>query len=139
MAVLTRLHDIRRQLLWSVGAVMVGTVISWSLSDRIYSLLAHPVTRALEERGLDPRLTFTRLTDPFVVYLSVSFLGGIVLATPLIMAQVWRLVSPRSESRRLRAAFAFVILATLLFLCGLAFGQLVLLPFITGASRCVFC
>jgi sec-independent protein translocase protein TatC len=132
IAVLTRLHEIRRQLLWSVGAVMAGTIISWSLSEHIYALLAQPITHALEERGLDPRLTFTRLTDPFIVYLSVSFLGGIVLATPLLMAQIWRLLSPRSEGRRLRAAFAFVIIATILFLCGLAFGQFVLLPFVTG-------
>jgi len=132
IAVLTRLDEIRRQLLWAVVAVMVGTIISWSLSDRIYALLAHPVTQALEDRGFDPRLTFTRLTDPFVVYLGVSFLGGIVLATPLLMAQLWRLLSPLSEGRRLRAAFVFVVVATVLFLCGLAFGQLVLLPFVTG-------
>jgi len=132
MAVLARVHQIRRQLMFSAGVVMVGTIISWSFSDHIYSLLAYPVTQALDERGLDPRLTFTRLTDPFIVYLSVSFLGGIVLAVPLLMAQLWRLLSPLSEGRRLRAAFVFVILATLLFLSGLAFGQFVLLPFITG-------
>jgi len=132
MAVLTRVHQIRRQLMFSAAAVMIGTIISWSFSDHIYFILAHPVTQALDERGLDARLTFTRLTDPFIVYLSVSFLGGIVLAVPLLMAQLWRLLSPLSEGRRLRAAFLFVTLATLLFLSGLAFGQLVLLPFITG-------
>lgn len=117
-------------MLWSLLAVIGGTMLCWVLRERLFEFLARPVTAALLERGEDPRLAFTRLTDPFVVYLSVAMLGGAALGTPLIAAQLWWTLVP--SSRRLLTTFLFVLAAVLLFVAGIAFGHQILLPFVVG-------
>ncbi|MFQ5742595.1 MAG: twin-arginine translocase subunit TatC [Acidobacteriota bacterium] len=132
ISLLDRLDRLRRGILWAVIATMAGTMASWAFSDRIFGLLAAPLTAALASQGKDPRLAFTRLTDPFIVYLSVALGAGIIIAMPVITAQLWRLIATRSGGRRLGGAVFFVVAASLLFLAGVVFGHLVLLPIVVG-------
>ena len=72
----------------------------------------------------------TSLTDPFVIYFSVSMLGGLLVALPVMMSFMWRLIAPLGIGRGLLKAAGFVAASTALFGLGLAFGYLVLLPFV---------
>ncbi len=130
--VVDRIDALRRSLLWVVIALLAGTAASWSVADRVFNFLARPLTVALAEAGRDPHLVFTNLTDPFVIYFSVSLLGGLLLGLPVLMTVFWRLVAPLGISRGLSKAVAFVICSTALFGVGLAFGQLVLMPFVVS-------
>ena len=68
------------------------------------------------------------MQEGFFVAIQISFLGGFILAFPLIGYQLWRFVAPglyRSE----RAAFLpFLLASPLMFLCGAAFAYYVILP-----------
>lgn len=127
---LDRLETLRRRLLWSLLGVVAGTLICWAFREPLFDLLARPVTNALVERGEDPRLAFTGLTDPFIVYLSVSMLGGALLGTPLLAAQLWWTLVP--SERRALTTVAFMLAAAVLFAAGVAFGHQILLPFVVG-------
>ena len=130
--VVDRLDGLRRSLLWVAIALLVGTAVSWGVADRVFNFLARPLTVALAYAGRDPRLVFTNLTDPFVVYFSVSLLGGLLLGLPVLMTVFWRLVAPLGISRGLSKAAAFVGCSTVLFIAGLMFGQFVLMPFVVN-------
>jgi len=117
---------------WVVVALLVGTAASWGIADRAFSILSAPLTESMEAAGRDPRLVFTRLIDPFVIYFSVSLLGGLLLALPVLMSMVWRMVAPLGLGKGVAKAGLFVFTSTLLFLLGLAFGYLVLLPFVVS-------
>lgn len=119
----------RKHTVWSLLMLISGTAVGWVFSDRIYRFIALPLTRELELRGQDPRLVFTGLTDPFILYFSVSLFAGLVLASPVLLAQLFIVIGPRIQRRRVLAMFAFVLSATTLFLSGIAFCYLVLLPF----------
>ena len=130
--VFDRLDKLRRSLMWGVIALLVGTAAAWSVSDRLYNFLASPLTDALRARGDDPRLVFVSLTDPFIAYLSVSFLAGLAIALPVLMTIFWRLVAPIGLRQSLAHAFTFVVFATIMFVAGAAFGHQILLPFIVN-------
>ena len=122
----------RKLTVWSLLALVIGTSASWNWSREIFAFLARPLTEALDTRGQDPRLAFTGLTDPFVLYFTVSVASGLIFAIPTLALQLYVVVAPRI---RLRSAFtiaAFVLIACALFLAGLSFGYFVLIPFAVG-------
>jgi len=122
----------RKLTVWSLLVLAIGTSASWNWSREIFDLLVRPLTDALTARGQDPRLVFTGLTEPFVLYFTVSVASGLTLAIPAFAVQLYVVAAPRI---RLRSAFtiaAFVLIACALFLAGLSFGYFVLIPFAVG-------
>lgn len=119
----------RKLTVWTVLALVAGTAVSWTYARQIYAFLALPLTRELTERGQDPRLIFTGLSDPFILYFTLAILGGVVIATPVLSAQIYLLIAPRIRTRSALAIAAFVVAATTLFLGGMAFCYYILLPF----------
>ncbi len=128
--VIDRINAVRRGLLWVVVALLLGTAAGWGVADRLFSFLAAPLTTALAEADRDPRLVFTHLSDPFVIYFSVAMLLGLLLALPVVMSLFWRIIAPFGLGGGVAKASAFVISSSILFLLGLAFGYWVLLPFV---------
>ena len=128
--VINRINALRRSLLWVVAALLLGTASGWSVADQVFNFLAAPLTTALANAARDPRLAFTSLSDPFIIYFSVSMLLGLLLALPVIMSLFWRVVAPLGLGRGAAKAVVFVFASSVLFLVGLAFGYWVLLPFV---------
>ena len=127
---IARINALRRALLWVLVALLLGTGVGWGVADRVFEFLAAPLTTALADADRDPRLVFTHLSDPFVIYFSVAMLLGLLLALPVVMSLFWRIIAPLGLGRGAAKAFVFVISSTALFLLGLAFGYWVLLPFV---------
>lgn len=119
----------RRLTFLTLLSLVLGTAVCWNFSADIYRLLALPLTRELAARGQDPRLAFTGLADPFILYFSVSLFGGLVIAGPVLAGQVFVALTPRLGARRMLAAIAFILTASGLFLAGAAFCYFVLIPF----------
>ncbi|MEC8944553.1 MAG: twin-arginine translocase subunit TatC [Acidobacteriota bacterium] len=128
--VISRINALRRSLLWVVAALLLGTAAGWGVADRVFNFLAAPLTTALANATRDPRLAFTSLSDPFIIYFSVSLLLGLLLALPVIMSLFWRIVAPLGLGRGAVKAVVFVAASSVLFLVGLAFGYWVLLPIV---------
>lgn len=119
----------RKHTVWSLLALAIGTAVCWTWSRELYALLARPITRELAAHGQDERLIFTRLTDPFILYFTVSLFGGMIIASPVLLGQLFVVVAPRLGRHRALAALGFVLAATLLFLSGIAFCYWILVPF----------
>ena len=119
----------RKLTVWSLLALAVGTSLSWNWSQEIFEVLSRPLTAALALRGQDPRLAFTGLTDPFVLYFTVSLSTGLVFAIPALTLQLYVVVAPRIRLRSAITIAAFVLSACALFLAGLGFAYFILIPF----------
>lgn len=126
---IARFERLRRRAAWSGVAVLVATGLCWTVSGRLYALLALPLTAELQARGIETRLAFTHLTDPFILYLTVSIAGGLALALPLLLGQLFVAFSPGLGWRRGLSLAAFVLVGSLLFAAGVYFCHRVLLPF----------
>lgn len=126
MSFLDHLEELRKRLIVSILAIGVGFLACWSFAEKIYAWIQAPLTKFLPPG--DQKLAYTHLTEPFFLYMKVAFFAAIFLASPIIMWQVWRFISPGLYQRERRYAAPFIIFATLFFVLGGYFGYAVLLP-----------
>src|SRR4030067_2442843 len=74
-------------------------------------------------------MVFTGVVEPFFIFMKVGFTGGVILASPVILFEIWGFVAPglyRSE----KLWFIVIVLVSLvLFFSGTFFAYLVVFPF----------
>src|SRR5258706_16271283 len=92
MPFLDHLEELRWRILWSLIAVVVGTVVGWWLLDKvdIIEVLKRPIAPYLP----GGRLVFTSPAQPFMLTLKVSFALGSLVASPVVLYQLWAFLSP---------------------------------------------
>ncbi len=71
-------------------------------------------------------LFVTSPLDGLSLRVKIALFGGLVLASPVILFQVWRFVTPGLKASERRYAVPFVLSAFVLFLCGAATAYLTL-------------
>jgi len=125
MSFLDHLEELRKRLIISVLALLVGFIACWGFADKIYGVLQAPLIKVLPP---GEKLAYTRLTAPFILYMKVAFLAGIFVAAPIILLQLWLFIAPGLYKRERRLALPFILGATFFFLLGGYFGYRVLLP-----------
>src|SRR5436309_5540773 len=125
MSFLDHLDELRKRLIVSILALLVGFIACWSFADKIYGFLQMPLIKVLPA---GEKLAYTRLTAPFILYMKVALLAGIFVAAPVILFQLWLFISPGLYKRERRMAAPFIIGATFFFLLGGYFGFHYILP-----------
>jgi len=131
MSLIEHLTELRHRLFVSVGAMLVGTIVAWFVSQQIYDLLSLPVTRVLAQVAINPgdeRLVVLSLTEGFIVYLKVAAMAGLFLASPVVLTQMWLFIAPGLYRRERFYAIPVIFSSIVFFLGGAAFGYLVLFP-----------
>jgi sec-independent protein translocase protein TatC len=131
MSLIEHLDELRHRLFVSVGAMLVGTILCWFVSQQIYAALSLPVTRVLEAMAASPeeaRLAVLSLTEAFIVYLKVAAAAGLFLASPVLLTQMWLFVAPGLYRRERMYAIPVIFASILFFLGGAAFGYFILFP-----------
>jgi sec-independent protein translocase protein TatC len=108
--------------------VAVGFVISYSFKERIFGWLLQPMIAALPADH-SHKLIYTAPVEAFMTYLKVSLIGGVALATPVILFQFWRFVAPGLYVHERRYLYPVVILSTAFFVGGALFGYYVVFPY----------
>lgn len=125
MSLLDHLEELRRRLLRSLAALVIAFFLCWSVAEPIFSFLARPIYRYLPP---GQKLVFLGVTEPLILYVKVALLAAIFLASPYLLYQAWCFIAPGLYRRERRAALAFVLSGTLLFLGGGVFAYLVAFP-----------
>lgn len=125
MSFLEHLDELRRRLVVSISAIVVGFLICLVFIDRIFGFIMRPLQQILPDGG---RLVYTEPTEAFMLQLKVAGLAGVVLAAPVIMWQLWLFVAPGLYAREKRFAAPFVLFSTLSFVGGAAFSHFIVFP-----------
>jgi sec-independent protein translocase protein TatC len=128
MPLLAHLEELRRRIVFSVAAVLVGFVGCWSYADRIFGLMQRPIIHALRNHGLGGGLVYLNPTDPFNLYLEVAFVAGLFAACPFVFYQLWLFIAPGLYRDEKRYVLPFVLSTVALFLAGGAFGYRMVYP-----------
>ena len=109
-------------------AFIVAMILSYTVWNPIYNFLTQPICAALEDRGQECGLILLRLQEGFFVAVRISFLGGFVLAFPIIAYQLWRFVAPGLYRSEKAAFLPFLVASPVMFFIGAAFAFYVILP-----------
>lgn len=121
------LQELRTRLVRALLGVAVGTAVMGAFSERGYRWLMDPVISSLPEG--QRHLNFTSYLEPFFVYLKVAIYGGLFLAAPWVLWQLWLFVAPGLYKREKRVVVPFLASGTLLFYGGAAFCYFVIMPY----------
>jgi len=120
------LEDLRHCLIVSAIAIAVGFVACYFFKEKLFEILMRPLVASLPPKST---LIFTSLPEAFFTYLKVSLLGGIFLATPVVLYQLWAFVSPGLYKNEKRYVIPFVLFSSIFFVGGALFGYFVVFPF----------
>ena len=119
------LEELRNRLIKCFIAVGVGFVGSFGFKEKLFDILVKPLMDVMEAGD---KLIFTGLPEAFFTYLKVSFLSGIMLASPVILYQFWMFVAPGLYEKERRLLVPIVILSSFFFIGGSLFGYFMVFP-----------
>jgi len=120
------LEELRWRLIVSFIAVSIGFLLSYGFKETIFDILMRPLISVM---GHGDKMIFTNLPEAFFTYLKVSFLSGIMLASPVIIFQIWMFIAPGLYHEERKLILPFVFLSTLFFVGGALFGYFVVFPY----------
>jgi sec-independent protein translocase protein TatC len=126
MPFLDHLEELRWRLIWSLLALAIGFVVGFLIVDgfNVLGLLTRPIAPHLP----NGRLYFTSPIEPFMLTLKLAFYTGLVLASPVIVWQLWRFLSPALYARERKVVLPVAVAAAALFLAGVLLAYLLVLP-----------
>ena len=121
MTIWGHLEELRKRLLYSLIALVVGMVIAVIFSDFLLMLVSRPI-------GGFENLLSIQVTENLSVYFRITMLGGFIIALPFILIQLILFVSPGLKKTERSWLFRAIPLATLLFCGGVLFAYFIMLP-----------
>lgn len=124
------LRELRRRLVISLLAIVVGAVVGWIYYVPIFDLISEPIQVVVDEaaaQGRDVRLVVSGVTDAFMLQVKIAAITGVVLASPVWIYQLWAFVTPGLHPKERRWVYALVFVSVPLFLSGVVLAY-VLMP-----------
>ncbi|MYJ17313.1 MAG: twin-arginine translocase subunit TatC [Gemmatimonadetes bacterium] len=126
MPFLDHLEELRWRILWSLLALILGGVagLVLVLYFDVPELLIRP---AVDLFGEDFRLLTLSPEANFIILLQLSLLVGLILASPVVIYQLWAFFSPALEDREKRAIVPALLMGLVLFVAGVALAYFIVL------------
>lgn len=116
------LDELRNGILRSLAVTTVFALLAFVFKDELFAVVLGPK---------DPNLQLinTELTSQFMIHMSVAFYAGIIVATPYIIYELYKFISPALYQNEKRYATRIVLSGYLMFLIGTVFSYFVVFPF----------
>ena len=118
LSILTHLDELRWRILKMAIAVMAGGIIAFVFSEQLRSILERP----FETAAPDSFLQSLAVTEQWGVLMRIGLFGGVILASPVILYQMWAFVNPALTSKERKWAIPVVTALAILFVGGVMFG-----------------
>jgi sec-independent protein translocase protein TatC len=115
------LIELRTRLMWAIGGFFVAFLVCFFFAKQLFNLLVIPFQWATAWAGLDPTnvdLIYTAPQEFFFTQIKLGMFGGLILAFPLIAAQLYKFVAPGLYKNERGAFLPFLIASPILFLIG---------------------
>lgn len=117
MTLTEHLGELRRRLVIAVVAFALAAVVAFFLYQPMLRLLQHPYCQVTHGSC---QLYVTSPLDGLSLRIKMSAFGGLVLASPVLLWQVWRFITPGLQPNEKRYAVPFITCSIALFLFGCA-------------------
>lgn len=70
----------------------------------------------------------TELAGQFTMHMWIAFVGGLIIAFPYILWEIWRFIKPALNDKERNSTSGFVFFASILFLTGVLFSYYMIVP-----------
>jgi len=121
MTLRDHLAELRVRIVRSVLAIVVGIIVIMAFYNPVLRFLTKPYSNLCERRG--PQFCSGNLNalgplEGFSARVSISLYGGVILAFPVILWQIWRFIVPGLHAKEKKYAIPFIASTIILFLLG---------------------
>ena len=117
-SILAHLEELRWRIVKIAIAVLVAGAIAFVFADQLRGILEAPFHTAAP----DSEFQILNATEQWGVLMRIGLFGGVILASPAILYQLWAFIQPALTSRERNWAFPIVGALVLLFVGGVVFG-----------------
>jgi len=124
-SIMSHLEELRKRLVYSSIAILGGFFLCYSQVEKIFTWLVVPLKTALPNTPL----VMIRLTEGFMTFLKLGLWSGLLLASPIVLYQIWAFIAPGLYRNERRLIGPLVIMSTILFVLGAALTYYYALPF----------
>jgi sec-independent protein translocase protein TatC len=129
MSFLDHLDELRRRIIYSVVAILVGFGLVFYWIDKIVQFIFVPMQAALPA---GQTLIYTEPGEYFFLQFKLGLMAGLILASPVVFAQLWLFIAPGLYAKEKKLAIPFVLMGTVLFVGGAAFSHYWVFPVVWG-------
>lgn len=126
MPFLDHLEELRWRMIWSLAAVLVCAVAGYFLVTRldVLGILVEPIKPFLH----GTKLKYLSPTEPFFITLKLAVTVGLVLASPIVIYQVWAFLAPALLPSEKRVIVPALYMGLVLFALGVLMSYELVLP-----------
>jgi sec-independent protein translocase protein TatC len=126
MPFLDHLEELRWRIIWSLGALILGLIAGFTLVTRfqLIRILQEPIAQYLA----GSKLVYTHPADTFSITLSAALIVGAIIASPVIIYQLWAFLSPALHRHEKKVVIPVILGAVALFVAGVALAYFFVLP-----------
>ena len=123
LPILEHLNELRWRLVKSAVALTVGSVVAFFFRDWLFEILESPYRLAIDDTDA---LAQFQVTEGFSVAMRLALFGGTLLASPILLYQLWAFVNPALTARERKWTVPIVGALAVLFSGGVVFGYVIL-------------
>ncbi|MEA1902135.1 MAG: twin-arginine translocase subunit TatC [Actinomycetota bacterium] len=130
-SLLTHLEELRWRVFRIFIAVIVGGIIAFVFADPLRTILEAPFHSAAPDSDLQS----LAVAEKWGVLMRVGLFGGLILASPVVLWQIWGFINPALTSKEKKWTIPIVGALVVLFTSGVLFGYWILpkgLEFLLG-------
>jgi sec-independent protein translocase protein TatC len=121
LSLVEHLDELRTRIIVSIAALVVAASLCFWQNDALLDIANRPLPGDLVP------ITFG-VTEPFMTTVTLSVYGGLLLAMPVILYQLYAYVLPAFSPHERRVVLPFLLMVPVLFICGVVFAYFVVLP-----------
>jgi sec-independent protein translocase protein TatC len=121
MTLTEHLAELRTRIIRCVLAIVLGVIVLQVFYNPLLRFLRKPYSDLCDRKpSLEcvGELQFLSPLEGFSTRLTITTYGGIILALPVIMWQLWRFIVPALHAKEKKYAIPFVLSSVVLFMLG---------------------
>ncbi|HOT24554.1 MAG TPA: twin-arginine translocase subunit TatC [Thermoleophilia bacterium] len=122
LTLVEHLDELRKRIFAALIALAVGGVAAFLLNDQLFYLLLRPLPTEFQ------KITTFSPGEPFIVSFKIWVTTAIIMVSPYLIYQFWAFVGPAFNAGEKRYFVPVVITCSVLFLGGIVFAYLLVLP-----------
>lgn len=115
MSIIDHIEELRKRLVIIVVFFVLAVIASFFISQPLIKLIQHA------SAAQDITMNAFRVTDPFKVFLQMTFVLAFILTSPVILYQLWAFISPGLLEKERKATLSYIPVSVFLFLAGVLF------------------
>ncbi|MDF2531955.1 MAG: tatC [Clostridia bacterium] len=114
------LAELRKRIIYSAIALILAVGFCYSFVEDI--------TKDLIDIAKNVEFIFIAPAELLMSYIKLSVIGGLIIAAPFLIFQIWLFVIPGLNGKEKRYIFFSLLLGSIFFIAGVTFAYLVVIP-----------